>query len=126
MASKTQREVRERAVKYNAQGTEEQTYKSPLGAALHESMEDLHQLGLADQATMRRFDEAYLVPVPTFGGEEIRALRDREKASQAVFARYLGVSLNTVGQWERGERKATGAAAKLLSLVQAHGLAYIR
>ena len=75
---------------------------------------------------MRRFDARCLTPTPPMSGVEIAALRDRERVGQSVFARTLGVSLNTVGQWERGERKATGAALKLLSLAKAHGLDYVR
>jgi putative transcriptional regulator len=102
------------------------TYVDSLAASMHETVEDLLDLGLVDKTTMRRFDESCLTAVPDLDGEQIKALRAREEVSQAVLARYLGVSLNAVGQWERGERKATGAAAKLLALVERHGLGYIR
>ena len=55
-------------------------------------------------------------------GAEIRALREREGASQAVFARYLNVTKGLVSQWERGEKHPQGASLKLLSLVAANGL----
>jgi putative transcriptional regulator len=38
-------------------------YKSTALALLHESMQDLHDIGLVDQKTMRKFDESCLVPV---------------------------------------------------------------
>ena len=47
----------------------------------------------------------------------IRALRLRERASQAVFARYLNVTTGLVSQWERG-----GASLKSLALVAKNGL----
>jgi DNA-binding transcriptional regulator YiaG len=53
---------------------------------------------------------------------EIRALREREGASQAVFARYLNVTAGLVSQWERGEKHPQGASLKLLSLVAKSGL----
>jgi putative transcriptional regulator len=53
---------------------------------------------------------------------EIRALRLREGASQAVFARYLNVTTGPVSQWERGEKRPQGASLKLLSLVSKNGL----
>ncbi len=36
--------------------------------------------------------------------EDIRALRLRENASQAVFARHLNVTTGLASQWERGEK----------------------
>ncbi|MCA7121262.1 MAG: helix-turn-helix domain-containing protein [Acidibrevibacterium sp.] len=54
--------------------------------------------------------------------KEIRALREREGASQAVFARYLNVTTGLISQWERGEKHPKGASLKLLSLVAKHGL----
>lgn len=41
-------------------------------------------------------------------------------------ADHLGVTTRTLGQWERGQRKPEGPAARLLTLVQAHGLRYLR
>jgi transcriptional regulator with XRE-family HTH domain len=49
--------------------------------------------------------------------KEIRVLRLREGASQAVFARYLNVTTGLVSQWERGEKHPHGASLKLLTLV---------
>ena len=58
--------------------------------------------------------------------DEIKALRHRENVSQSVLASHLFVSVNTVGQWERGERKPAGPSVKLLSLIKAKGLRAIR
>ena len=41
-------------------------------------------------------------------------------------ASYLYVSVNKVGQWERGERKPSGPLLKLLSLAKMKGLEAIR
>ena len=71
---------------------------------------------------MRQFDEACLTPVRPLRPEEIRALREREAASQAVFARYLNVTTGLVSQWERGEKHPQGASMKLLALVVRNGL----
>ncbi|MGB7412930.1 MAG: transcriptional regulator, partial [Thermosynechococcaceae cyanobacterium] len=64
-------------------------YKSEAFAAIHESMEALHQIGAINKTTMREFDETCLTPIESFSPEDIRALREREQASQPVFARYL-------------------------------------
>jgi putative transcriptional regulator len=53
---------------------------------------------------------------------EIRELREREGASQAVFARYPNVTTDPVSQWERGENHPQGGSLKLLALVAKHGL----
>ena len=58
--------------------------------------------------TMRAFDEMCLTPVEEMTPEDIRELRLREHASQAVFARYLNVTTGLVSQWERGEKRPRG------------------
>lgn len=91
-------------------------------ASVHETAEGLHEAGVMDKRTMRKFDELCLTPVKPLQPEEIRALRQRERASQAVFARHLNVTTGLVSQWERGEKHPQGASLKLLSLVAKNGL----
>jgi putative transcriptional regulator len=91
-------------------------------ASIHETAEGLHAAGVMDKQTMRRFDETCLTPVHPLSPAEIRALREREGASQAVFARHLNVTPGLISQWERGEKHPQGASLKLLSLVRRHGL----
>jgi putative transcriptional regulator len=97
-------------------------YRSRIMAAIHETAENLHAASLVDKRTMREFDAACLTPVRPLSAEEIRALREREGASQAVFARYLNVTTGLVSQWERGEKHPQGASLKLLALVARNGL----
>jgi putative transcriptional regulator len=97
-------------------------YGSALMASIHETAEGLHGAGVLDKRTMREFDELCLTPVRALKPKEIRALRLREGASQAVFARYLNVTTGLVSQWERGEKRPRGASLKLLSLVAKNGL----
>ena len=97
-------------------------YKSEALAAAHETATGLHDAGVMPKQTMRAFDEMCLTPVDEITPEEIRALRLRERASQAVFARYLNVSTGLVSQWERGEKRPRGASLKLLTLVAKNGL----
>ena len=92
-------------------------YRSPLMASIHETAEGLHAAGVMDKRTMREFDDLCLTPVRPLKPKEIRALRLREGASQAVFARYLNVTTGLVSQWERGEKRPQGASLKLLALV---------
>jgi len=97
-------------------------YRSDAFAAIHETMEALHRVGAISKVTMREFDEACLETVKEIKPAEIRALREREHVSQPVFARYLNVSKNLVSDWERGKRKPGGAALRLLSVIQKHGI----
>jgi putative transcriptional regulator len=97
-------------------------YGSDALAAVHETAADLHAAGLLGKQTMRTFDDLCLTPVEGFTPQQILELRLRERASQAVFARYLNVTPSTVSQWERGEKRPRGPSLKLLSLVAKGGL----
>ncbi|MDR0533102.1 MAG: helix-turn-helix domain-containing protein [Verrucomicrobiales bacterium] len=57
-------------------------------------------------------------PVSKIAPIEIRRIRTRMGASQAVFARLLNVPKRTAIAWERGERKPSGAALKLLHIAK--------
>jgi len=100
-------------------------YSSPLTASIHETAEGLDSAGVMDKRTMREFDDLCLTPVRPLKPREIRALRLREGASQAVFARYLNVTTGLVSQWERGEKHPQGASLKLLALVAKSGLSAV-
>jgi putative transcriptional regulator len=102
--------------------TKEKTFTSNAMASLHEMMEGIHDAGLIDKKTMRRFDQACLTEVRAFTAEEIRALREREEVSQTVFAHYLNATKDAVSKWERGEKKPSGGTLKLLALVERKGL----
>ncbi len=97
-------------------------FQSPALAAIHETASDLYAAGGMDRKTMRRFDALCLTPVQEMTPGRIRRLREREKASQAVFAAYLNVTPSLVSKWERGEKKPQGPSLKLLSLVDKKGL----
>ncbi|MBU0655782.1 MAG: DNA-binding transcriptional regulator [Gammaproteobacteria bacterium] len=104
---------------------DEQHYKSDAFAAIHETMDALYQVGAINKQTMREFDAACLTPVEEIPPQTIRALREREHVSQPVFAAYLNVSRNLVSDWERGVKKPSGPALRLLGIVQKHGLAVL-
>jgi putative transcriptional regulator len=97
-------------------------FKSDAYEAIHSSAAALHRTGVIDKATMRDFDESCLAPTPEFAPREIRKLREANKVSQPVFARYLNTSESTVEKWETGAKRPSGMALKLLSVVQKHGL----
>lgn len=90
--------------------------------AVHETANDLHKAGVMGEMTMREFDALCLPEVKEFDAVQIRRLRQKEKASQGVFAAYLNTSLSTVQKWEQGAKKPNGPSMKLLNLVQKYGL----
>ena len=100
-------------------------YKSSIMAAVHETAEDLHAAGVMPTRTLREFDAFCLTPMRQLTPEEIRALRVREEASQAVFARYLNVSTGLISKWERGEKHPQGPSLKLLCLIKERGLSAV-
>jgi len=102
--------------------TKSKKYRSDAMAAIHETMEALHKIGAIDKQTMRHFDQACLTPVQSLTAKQIRTIREREHVSQTVFANYLNVTPSLVSKWERGEKRPSGPALKLLSLVEKHGL----
>ena len=53
---------------------------------------------------------------------KIKKFRLCAGVSQAVFAKIINVSVAAIKQWERGERKPSGPALKLLNLVESKGL----
>ncbi|TCP77421.1 putative transcriptional regulator [Rhizobium sp. PP-CC-2G-626] len=97
-------------------------YKSDAMASIHEMMEGFYESGIIDKQTMRQFDEGCLTDVRPLTPEEIRSIREREKISQPVFARYLNVSKGLVSDWERGVKRPGGPALRLLTVVQKRGL----
>jgi putative transcriptional regulator len=99
--------------------------RSSILDAVHETASGLHDSGIMDKVTMREFDRLCLPPVEPLQPEEIRQIREKSHVSQAVFAAMLNTSLSTVQKWEIGEKHPTGAALKLLHLVQTKGLEII-
>src|SRR5258705_13608254 len=100
-------------------------FRSDAMASIHETMEALHKVGAIDKQTMRHFDDACLTPVQMLTPKQIKAIREREHVSQTVFASYLNVTPNLVSKWERGEKRPSGPALKLLSLVEKRGIAAV-
>lgn len=86
-----------------------------------ETMRDLHEIGVVDKQTLRDF-EAQALPPPSYTADTIRSLRERLHVSQGVFAAYLNASVSTVQKWENGEKKPSGAALRLLSVIDRKGL----
>jgi len=100
-------------------------YRSRQLQAAHTLAKDLASVGMVPKKTMRDLDELCLTPVKPLTPRQIARIREKEEVSQAVFARHLGVSLTLISQWERGEKKPSGASLKLLTLVEKKGLDWV-
>ncbi|MCA9174840.1 MAG: DNA-binding transcriptional regulator [Gammaproteobacteria bacterium] len=90
---------------------------------VYKTAEGLRDAGVMSAKTMREFDALCLPPIRNLSAAQIRRLRMRNKASQAVFAAYLNTSASTVQKWEQGQKKPNGPSLKLLNLVNDKGLA---
>ncbi len=85
---------------------EENKRKDEAGPGCNCFREERHKLDLRSVELPAR-------PKPMKAGD-IRALRERLNASQALFARLLNVSSNAVESWEQGVRQPRQATLKLL------------
>ncbi len=89
---------------------------------MHETAQDMHRLGLLSEEKMKELDNLYLPEVPEFSPEKIKKLREKCSMNQNSFAYLLNVSASTVQKWEIGNKKPSGAARKLLSVLSSKGL----
>ena len=48
--------------------------------------------------------------------DTVQTLRQEFGMSQSMFARFMGVSVNTLQNWEQGRRQPSGAARVLLTI----------
>lgn len=85
-----------------------------------EAARDLADAGLISQKTMREYDHMCLVP--ELSAADVLRIRKKVHASQHYFAHSLNVSPSTVQQWESGAKRPSGSSAKLLAVVEKHGL----
>jgi putative transcriptional regulator len=106
------------------------TTPSPLTAAILETAGDMRRLGIMDAPTHEKITIRHLgdQPVGTaepISGAEIRHLREQAHLSQAVFARYLNLTVGYVSQLERGTKQPKGPALALLNVIRRKGVEVI-
>ena len=90
-----------------------------------EAVYGLWERAIHAMATLREFDSSTLPCVEVLDNQAIKNIRLDVNVSQAVFAKCLNVSLSTIKQWERGEKKPRGAALLLLHLVSKRGISVL-
>lgn len=85
---------------------------------------ELSAYGLVSKADMAKMNALCAVP-PDYTPERVLAIRTGvAKMSQQVFASVLNVSVSTVQKWESPSagKHPSGAAAKLLQIVETKGI----
>lgn len=87
---------------------------------------DLHQVGALSKATLREIEALAIPDVPEFTAAQIRAIREKNQVSQAVFAKIMNVGPSTVAQWEQGKKKPGGASARLLDILMRKGVRVVK
>ena len=88
---------------------------------------DMRRAGVMDTAThakitLRHLGERADIVAEPMTGEEIRKLREQAHLSQAVFARYLNLTVGYVSQLERGAKRPSGPALVLLNVIRRKGI----
>jgi putative transcriptional regulator len=88
-------------------------------------------LEAGDDPTLRFRTHTVRLPAnsPTYTPEQVQAVRDELGATEADFARFLGVSVRTVRGWEQGRAAPPATAARFLDEMRqkpAHFRARIR
>lgn len=97
-------------------------FKSDAFEAIHSAASGLFDAGAISKATLRDFDKSCLTTPELLKPSRIKLIRENNHVSQPVFALYLNTSESTVKQWESGDKRPSGTALKLLSIVEKHGL----
>ncbi len=59
-----------------------------------------------------------VVPVKEYNADDVKKIRNSIGMSQKTFASYLGVSDKTVEAWESGVNRPSGAASRLLNMME--------
>ncbi|HEV6964764.1 MULTISPECIES: helix-turn-helix domain-containing protein [Roseateles] len=91
---------------------------------LLETAEDLNGYGVMSKTNMAKV-RALCAEPPVYTPDRVVSVRTTiAKMSQAVFASFLNVSVSTVQKWESpsADKHPSGAAAKLLQLVESKGV----
>lgn len=76
-----------------------------------------HAIG-KKKITMRNRELDLPKPIKPMKPTDIRALRGKLGVSQSIFARLLNVPRQTAISWEKGVRRPSGAALKLLTIAR--------
>ncbi len=82
-------------------------------AGLTEALEDAQ----STEQPLKR-NTVTIVPVKKYHAADVKKIRKSTGFSQRLFASYLGVSTKTVEAWESGVNQPSGAASRLLNMLE--------
>lgn len=96
---------------------------------LQEMAKGLHEHGGITDITMERINTRVaarefrerIEKARAMSGTDIQNMRLRYKMSQSSLAHALNMSVESVSKWERNEKIPSGAALRLLNLIDAKG-----
>lgn len=71
---------------------------------------------LEQKSLKRRY--VTILPVKEYSPQEVQKIRNQTGLSQKLFAGYMGVSVKTVEAWEAGTNRPSGAASRILSMME--------
>ena len=85
------------------------------------------RLGIMDEPTyekitVRQLGTHALPTAEPITPEEVRAVREQARLSQAALARYLNMTTGYVSQLERGATQARGPALAVLNIIRRKGI----
>ncbi len=95
---------------------------SEIKEVMYDTAKGLYQAGGLRVTTMREIESLCLPHVEEYSANQIKCIRIKTNASQAVFAAFLNISPSTVQKWEAGQKKPNGPSLKLLNIVDHKGL----
>ena len=82
-------------------------------AGLNEAIDDAK----SSEKKLKR-NVVHVEPIKEYNAEEVKKIRLNTGMSQNVFASYMGVSCKTVEAWESGKNHPSGAASRLLNMME--------
>ena len=90
---------------------------SRVGKSIIKGLEEAIQDAKSEKKTLKR-NTVVIEPVKEYKAQEVKRIRNNIGFSQGLFADYIGVSKKTVEAWESGTNKPSGAASRLLSMME--------
>jgi putative transcriptional regulator len=97
------------------------TKKRSVGARIIERLEGFKNALKSGQKLSERFTcrKVVLDLEPTrYGPEQVKETRELLNASQALFAKFLGISVSTVRAWEHGTNAPSAMACRFLDEIR--------
>ena len=80
---------------------------------LNEAIEDAN----SNQPILKRH-KVIVEPVKVYEADKVKKIRNSTGMSQKTFASYVGVSDKTVEAWEAGTNHPSGAASRILNMME--------